>query len=112
MTGMSNDLMTANPYALLFQALAAPTRMQILQLLRQKGDMNVSEIERESGLEQTQISHNLRCLAFCGLVKVTKEGKSRVYSINEETMGPLLEVADRHLRAHAQNLFACDSLER
>ena len=109
---MSSDLIAASPYALLFQALAAPSRMQILQLLRQKGSMNVSEIERDSGLEQTQISHNLRCLAFCGLVRVIRDGKTRVYSINEETMGPLLEIADNHLRKHAQNLFTCDSLER
>ena len=112
MTPMSNDLIAANPYALLFQALAAPTRIRILQLLRQEGSMNVSEIERESGLEQTQISHNLRCLAFCGLVRVARDGKMRVYSINEETMGPLLRIADNHLGKYAQALYTCDSLER
>jgi DNA-binding transcriptional ArsR family regulator len=112
MTFMSSNLITVSPYALLFQALAAPPRIQILELLRKKGAMNVSEITKESGLEQTQVSHNLRCLSFCGLVSVVREGKTRVYSINEETMEPLLRVADNHLRKFAQNLFTCDSLDR
>jgi DNA-binding transcriptional ArsR family regulator len=100
------------PYALLFQALANQTRMQMLDLLSEKGSMNVSEICGELGLEQTLVSHNLKCLNFCGLITSSREGKSRVYSVNEETVRPLLKIADNHLRAYASNLFNCDVLER
>ncbi len=41
------------PYSLFFQALANQTRMQMLQLLADKGGMSVSEICSELGLEQT-----------------------------------------------------------
>ena len=109
---MSNRLVTIKPHALLFQALANPTRMQILHLLSEKGSMNVSQIIEELELEQTHVSHNLRCLAFCGLVTVARRGKSRIYSLNDETVLPILEIADRHLRKYASNLFSCDVLER
>ena len=76
------------PYALFFQALANQTRMQVLRLLSEKGGMSVSEICNELGLEQTHVSHNLKCLTFCGLVTPSREGKSRIYSINEQTVLP------------------------
>ncbi len=100
------------PYALFFQALANQTRMQVLHLLAEKGSMNVSEICSELDLEQTLVSHNLKCLTFCGLVTPSREGKSRIYSVNEQTVLPLLKVVDNHLRNYASNLFTCDVLER
>ncbi len=112
MTHMSNKETVVNPAALFFQALANPTRMQILHLLRDKGSKSVSQICEQLGLEQTQVSHNLKCLTFCGLVAPVREGKSRIYSINDETVGPLLRIVDGHLTKYARNLFTCDVLER
>jgi ArsR family transcriptional regulator len=112
MTGVSSVTVTAKPVALLFQALANHARMQILLLLRENGSMNVSQICDELGLEQTHVSHNLKCLTFCGLVRVTREGRNRLYSLNHETVVPLFEIADRHLRRYANDLLDCDVLER
>jgi len=109
---VSIEVVTAKPLALLFQALANPVRMQILLLLREKGEMNVTRICAELRVEQTNVSHNLRCLSFCGLVSTAREGKNHVYSLNRETSLPLFEVANRHLRKFASNLVGCDVLER
>ncbi len=100
------------PYALFFQALANETRIQVLHLLADKGSMNVSEICSELGLEQTHVSHNLKCLTFCGLVTSSREGKSKFYSLNNQTVLPLLRIVDNHLKNYATNLFECDALER
>ncbi len=105
-------IISPKPYALFFQSLANETRMQMLDLLAKRGPTSVSEICSELGLEQTLASHNLKCLTFCGLVTPSREGKSRVYSINEKTVLPILKIADDHLRAYASNLFTCDVLER
>ena len=75
-------------YTLFFKALSNRTRMAIIDLLR-KGDRTVLEIVNELELEQSRVSHNLRCLTFCGFVKSRKEGKRRVYSLNRETVEPL-----------------------
>jgi DNA-binding transcriptional ArsR family regulator len=104
---------SVKPRALFFQALANQTRMRVLQLLSERGGgMNVSEICSELGLEQTHVSHNLKCLTFCGLVTSIRSGKSRLYSINEHTVLPLLKIVDDHLENYASNLFTCDVLER
>lgn len=112
MISVSTRTVTVKPYALFFQAVANQTRMQMLHLLAEKGTMNVSEICTELALEQTHVSHNLKCLTFCGLVTSSREGKSRIYSINERTVLPLLKIVDNHLRNYASNLFTCDALER
>jgi len=109
---MPTRTVSVKPHALFFQALANQTRMRVLQLLSDRGGMNVSEICSELGLEQTHVSHNLKCLTFCGLVTSTPRGKSRIYSINEETVLPLLKIVDNHLESYASNLFTCDVLER
>lgn len=109
---MPTRTISIKPYALFFQSLANQTRMQLLTLLADKGSMNVSEICSELGLEQTLVSHNLRCLTFCGLLTSSRDGKSRVYSVNGQTVLPLLKIVDTHLRDYASNLFSCDVLER
>ncbi|MDE1852750.1 MAG: helix-turn-helix transcriptional regulator [Thaumarchaeota archaeon] len=112
MTSTTYRLENATPYSLLFQAFTNPARVQILQALRDNESMNVTEIGEETGLEQTSLSHNLRCLAFCGLVTAKREGKSRVYSLNKATVPPMLEIARNHVRRYASNLLSCDALER
>lgn len=112
MTAMSNQAVETKPYSLLFQALANPTRMKILHALQGRESMTVTQIGDDLGLEQTNVSHNLRCLAFCGLVRVERQGKSRIYSLNKETVLPMLEIAENHLDKYAGNLLSCDVLER
>ncbi len=95
----------------LFEALSNVSRVSILNLLT-KGPMSVGEISEALGLEQTAVSHNLRCLAFCGLATVKREGKMRVYDLNQETVEPMLRLADRHISKYAENLRSCNSLVR
>ncbi|MDG6926533.1 MAG: helix-turn-helix transcriptional regulator [Nitrososphaerota archaeon] len=109
---MTLEILPAKPQALFFQAMSNSARMQILNLLRENGRMSVTQICSGLGMEQTHVSHNLRCLAFCGLVTASREGKSRIYSINGETILPLLKIVDEHLRKYAVNLLTCDALER
>lgn len=109
---MSAQTLAVKPHALLFQALANPARISILLLLQGKGSQSVSQICDSLGYEQTHISHNLKCLSFCGLVSVARQGKSRFYSINSETVAPLLTIAERHLKSYGSNLLTCDVLER
>ena len=100
-----------NALALLFQALANESRLSIINLLR-TGSKNVGEMSRTLGLEQTVVSHGLRCLTFCGLVTGERVGKTRIYSLNPETVEPILRLADRHVSNYAANLRNCNSLER
>lgn len=59
--------------------------------------MNVTELIKTLNIEQTIISHNLRRLKNCGFVSVEKKGKYRIYSLNKETISPLMDLIDKHI---------------
>ncbi len=80
-----------------FQALANKTNQQIIEILL-TGSKNVSEIVKATGLEQSHISHSLKKLAECNFVDVEKNGKQRIYSLNKETIIPILRIADNHAK--------------
>jgi len=96
---------------LLFNALSSEYRVNILNLLR-NGPKNVGQISEALKIEQTMASHNLRCLAFCGLVTSQRVGKTVEYSLNRETVEPILRLADKHISKYALNLRTCKTLER
>jgi len=97
--------------SLLFNALSNEYRVGILNLLR-NGPRNVTEISEALKIEQTMASHNLKCLAFCGLVTGERLGKTVEYTLNRETVEPILRLADRHISKYAVNLRSCTALER
>lgn len=68
-------------------------------------------ITREVGLQQSHVSHHLKCLTFCGFVKNRRDGKKRIYSLNEETVSLLLRTAEKHVQKFAKQLKTCDALK-
>jgi len=97
--------------SLLFNALSNEYRVGIANLLR-NGPKNVGEISEALRMEQTMASHNLKCLAFCGLVTSQRLGKTIEYTLNRETVEPILRLADKHISKYAVNLRHCKTLER
>lgn len=89
-----------------FSTLANPTRLAILELLRE-GPKHVSEIARVLGQEQSMISHNLQPLKDCNFVFSERRKKERVYSLNKETMEPLFKLFLYHLEKHCPNPRTC-----
>jgi DNA-binding transcriptional ArsR family regulator len=72
--------------------------------------MNVGEIASALGYEQSRTSHSLQCLTFCGVAKVSQKGKERVYSLNEETVKPILEAMNKHIEKYGENLERCETI--
>ncbi len=64
-------------------ALAEPTRLQIVELLRAK-PRAVGEIVERLGLPQPQVSKHLRVLSEAGLVEVRPVAQQRIYSLRAE----------------------------
>lgn len=100
-----------DPMVLFFKGLANETRLSLLRTLSKK-PMSVSELCTELDYEQSRVSHNLTCLEFCGFVQSERVGKKRIYSLNEETIGPIMGIVDNHIRQHGQNLLQCKVLKR
>jgi ArsR family transcriptional regulator, arsenate/arsenite/antimonite-responsive transcriptional repressor len=80
-----------------FQALADPTRREILKLLRAR-DMTAGEIADQFPLARSTLSGHFNVLRHAGLIVAEKNGTSIVYSLNvsavEQALGAMLEVLD------------------
>lgn len=107
---MSNHLaMDYRPYREFFRALSNPARFSIVQLLR-KRPYYVGELVEKLNLEQSLVSHNLRCLLHCGFVQWEWNSKNKVYSLNPGVV-PVLKGIEEHLGRYAPELENCCILE-
>ncbi len=86
-------------YKLFFSTLANNSRLKILNTLRPK-PKNVTEICKDTGFEQSMVSHNLKELEYHGMVFMKKQGKYRYYSLNQKTIAPLIELIDAHMKQY------------
>jgi len=91
---------------LFFSTLSNPTRLAILELLR-NGPRNVSEISEALNQEQSMISHNLKPLERCGFVFSERKKKQRFYSLNKETMEPLFKMFTYHAKKYCPTEGKC-----
>ena len=92
--------------AKMFRGLGDSTRLSILELLRE-GEKSTSQIVKETGQSQPNISNHLACLLDCGLVKNRREGKNTFYSINNKKIEKLLTESDGILTEIANRIYAC-----
>lgn len=75
-----------------FQALSDPTRLRILDLLRQREEASVGELTEALGSSQQNISKHLAALSAEGFVSRRKQGTSSIYRISDPAV---LELCDR-----------------
>lgn len=89
--------MTIDRQLRLLKCVADETRLKILMTLK-GGERCVCEIFRELGKEQSLISHHLKSLRKCGIVKYRREGKKIMYRLADPSVLELLtrveELAD------------------
>lgn len=95
--------MTEVSYKQFFATLSGDSRLGILQFLKDSGAKNVSEIAVGTGQEQSAVSHSLKKLLSCQCVHVEVRGKNRYYTLNSETIVPLLQLADQHIQNFCKN---------
>jgi ArsR family transcriptional regulator, zinc-responsive transcriptional repressor len=89
-----------------FKVLANPTRLAILEVLRDK-PRSVTEIARSLKQEQSMISHNLKPLEKCRFVFSERKEKQRIYSLNKETVEPLFRLFDYHAQKYCPTRGKC-----
>jgi len=82
-------------YKNFLNALANETRFRIIDILR-KGEMNVKDLCKKTGFEQSRISHNLKRLENKGFISCKCKGKQRIYFINKD-INLILKKIDKHL---------------
>ena len=99
----------ALPLADRFQALADPTRLRVLALLRLM-ELSVGELAQVLGQSQPRVSRHLKILADAGVLERRKEGSWVFLTLAEASiLDPLFAVVDGWADAATQALFAADA---
>jgi DNA-binding transcriptional ArsR family regulator len=93
--------MNCSSYEVFFRNFSNKTSFKIVMALRNK-PLSVSEIIKILGEEQSKVSHNLSHLARCGILNVKQEGKKRIYSLNKETIMPIMDLVSKHVEKHCK----------
>ena len=83
----------------IFQALANPTRIAILEVLRD-GEMAAGAIQERLGVEQANLSQHLAILRSRRIVSHRKEGNQVFYSFRNKVLIKVLDLMRRHFEAN------------
>ncbi len=71
-----------------------PSKNQLLRLIRD-AETTVTEMVETTGLEQSNVSHQLRTLREAGLVKSRRQGRSQRYRLADPELRHLLGDIER-----------------
>ena len=88
---------TAERIAEVFKILSDPSRLKIIQALELE-ELCVCDIASLIGISQPSVSHHLKGLRQCGLVKFRKSGKMVLYSLKGGRVSALMAVARDYAR--------------
>ncbi|MGM5483410.1 MAG: ArsR/SmtB family transcription factor [Nanobdellota archaeon] len=102
--------MRISTYKPFFDTIANETRLKILESLTNES-LSVNEISEKTEEEQSKVSHNLKLLARCHFVDSKREGKKIIYSLNGETIRPLMELAKKHVKTNCSNIELRDECD-
>ena len=104
------DEVATAAYAHLFQALAEPTRLAIVQHLS-SGEHRVRDLVEHMGLAQSTVSKHVSFLAECGLVTTRPEGRASWYALAEPALLRILvAAAEKILEATGNPAVLCSHL--
>ena len=75
----------------LLRCICDETRFEILTLLQKDGELCVGDFVTEMKRDQPLISHHLKILRECGIVKSRYEGKKVIHTISNKQISKLIE---------------------
>lgn len=89
----------------IFQALGHPTRVHIVEVLRD-GEQPVGAILKQIGVEAANLSQHLAILRSKRLVRTRKDGNLVYYRLRDPLLVEVLEIMRRHFLSHLEESLA------
>ena len=74
----------------LLKCICDETRFEILELLQKDNELCVNDFVEKLKKDQPLISHHLKTLKKCGIVKSRDEGKKAMYAISNKQLSELI----------------------
>jgi DNA-binding transcriptional ArsR family regulator len=93
-----------------FRTLGNPTRLRILELLRER-ERPVGELVEQLATSQPYVSNQLACLRWCGLVTTRREHRTIYYRLADERVEQILVLASSLLSDNAGHVAACQIVD-
>ncbi|HWR54737.1 MAG TPA: metalloregulator ArsR/SmtB family transcription factor [Bryobacteraceae bacterium] len=91
--------------ASIFQALAHPSRIAVVELLR-NGELSAGAIQERVGLEQANLSQHLAVLRSRQIIVNRKEGNQVFYSLRDPMLAEVLDIMRRYFQANLTQAIA------
>ena len=91
MNAPSHELQTLK--AEFFRALAHPARIRVLEVLSERGEQSVQNLQARLDLDQPIVSQQLARLRAAGIVTSRKEGTTVQYALANPRIAEILSVA-------------------
>jgi ArsR family transcriptional regulator, cadmium/lead-responsive transcriptional repressor len=93
-----------------FRGLGDVTRVRILGLLEERGELSVSDLVAAVGQAQSKVSNHLACLRWCGFVDAQRDGRVIRYRLADQRVAQLLELGRALLADNAEHVAACGQI--
>src|SRR6266567_9051998 len=90
-----------------FRGLGDSTRVRILELLRDEGELTVGELVERLDLPQPKVSNHLVCLRWCGFVEARREHRTVYNRISDRRVLRMLALGHGLLDDNAEHVAAC-----
>lgn len=82
--------------ATFYKVMADPTRLRLLTAL-ESGPLCATDLANVAQMSRSAVSHQLKSLKEAHLVRSTREGKSALYSLDDDHIASILSVTCEHL---------------
>lgn len=82
----------------IFQVLAHPTRLRIVEALTSAPELCVCDLSAVVGASESAVSHQLRQLRQLRMVRFRKEGRMAYYRLEDEHVADLFRLGLDHVR--------------
>ncbi|HXG75452.1 MAG TPA: metalloregulator ArsR/SmtB family transcription factor [Gaiellaceae bacterium] len=90
-----------------FRGLGDPTRLRILELLREHGELSVGELVERLGIAQPKVSNHLACLRWCGFIEGRRDHRTVYNRIADERVAQIVALGHALLEDNEEHVAVC-----
>ena len=92
-----------------FQAIADPTRREIISLLAESESMNLNAIADQFDISRPAISKHVKILEECDLIDIHQAGRERICELKPEKLDPISDWVEKNKRIWNRRLDALET---
>ena len=90
-----------------FRVLSDPTRVRVLELLEEHGELSVGDLVEQLGQAQPKVSNHLACLRWCGFVERERRHPNVFYRVADDRVLEVVGLGRALLADNAEHVASC-----